>query len=61
MIIGGIANDRVIFTLDRYFMGEISQEEALGLLKFERPNIQYCIRSDRMLQECLTFIGSEQL
>lgn len=48
-------------TLDRYFTGEISQEEALGLLRFEKPNIQYCIRTDRMLQECLTFIGSEQL
>ena len=61
MIIGGIANDRVILTLDRYFNGEISQEEALGLLKFERPNIQYCIRTDKMLRKCLTFIGSEQL
>jgi hypothetical protein len=61
MIIGGIANDRVIITLDRYFTGEISQEEALGLLKFEKPNIQYCLRTNRMLQECLTFIGSEQI
>lgn len=61
MVIGGIANDRVIITLDRYFTGEISQEEALGLLKYEKPNIQYCIRTDKMLQECLTFIGSEQL
>ena len=39
MIIGGIANDRVILTLDRYFSREISQEVALGLLKFEKPNI----------------------
>lgn len=31
MVIGGIANDRVILTLDRYFAGEIPQEEALGL------------------------------
>lgn len=61
MIIGGIANDRVIITLDRYFANEISQEEALGLLKFEKPNIQYCIRSEKMLQECLTYIGSEQI
>jgi hypothetical protein len=61
LVIGGIANDRVIITLDRYFTGEITQEEALGLLKFEKPNIQYCIRSERMLQECLTYINSEQL
>ena len=61
IIIGGVANDRVIITLDRYFTGEISQEEALGLLRFEKPNIQYCIRSERILQECLIKRGSEQL
>ena len=61
MVIGGIANDRVILTLDRYFDGELTQEQALGLLKFEKPNIQYCIRSERMLKECLTYIKSEQL
>ena len=61
MIIGGISNDRVIITLDRYFANEISQEEALGLLRFEKPNIQYCIRSERMLQQCLTYVKSEQI
>lgn len=61
MVIGGIANDRVIITLDRYFTGEITQDEALGLLRWESPNIQYCIRTDKMLQECLTYKGSEQL
>ncbi len=60
-VIGGIANDRVIFTLDRYFAGEISQEETLGLLRFEKPNIQYCIRNERMLMDCLTYIESVQL
>ena len=61
LVIGGIANDRVILTLDRYFQGELTQEQALGLLKYERPNIQYCIRSEQLLKECLTFISSEQL
>jgi len=61
MVVGGIANDRVIFTLDRYFRGELTQEQALGLLKYEKTNIQYCIRSEQMLRQCLTFISSEQL
>ena len=61
MVVGGIANDRVIITLDRYFAREISQDEALGLLKYEKPNIQYCIRTERMLKECLTYIESKQL
>ena len=61
MVVGGIANDRVILTLDRYFAGEISQEEALGLLRFEKPNIQYCIRSERMISHCLTYLESKEL
>ena len=61
MIVGGVANDKVIITLDRYFSGEISQDEALGLLKFEKPNIQYCIRTEQMLHNCLIFIESIQL
>ena len=44
-----------------FFAGELTQDQALGLLKFEKPNIQYCIRSEKMLNECLTYIKSEQL
>lgn len=60
-MIGGIANDKVIETLDRYFNGELSEDEALGLLKYEKPNIQYCIRSQMMLDSCLKHIESKQL
>lgn len=61
IVIGGIANDKVIQTLDRYFEGEISEDETLGLLKFDKPNIQYCIRSQAMLDNCLKLIDSMQL
>lgn len=61
LVIGGIANDKVIRTLDRYFKGEISDEQALGLLKYEKPNIQYCIRSQVMLDRCLTHFESIKL
>lgn len=61
LVIGGIANDKVVRTLDRYFKGEISAEQALGLLKYEKPNIQYCIRSQAMLDQCLTHIESTRL
>lgn len=61
MIIGGIANDKVIRTLDRYFAGEISTDQALGMLKYEKPNIQYCIRSQRMLDECIKHKESRKL
>lgn len=61
MVVGGIANDKVILTIDLYFNGQITQEVALNRLKFEHPNIQYCIRSERMLQQCLTYIESKKL
>ncbi len=61
IVIGGIANDKVIQTLDRYFQGELSEDETLGLLKYEKPNNQYCIRSQKMLDLCLKHIESRQL
>lgn len=61
LVIGGIANDKVIQTLDRYFAGELSEDETLGLLKYEKPNIQYCIRSQKMLDECLKHLTSDKL
>lgn len=61
LVIGGIANDKVIQTLDRYFDGELSENETLGLLKYEKPNIQYCIRSQQMIDKCLKHTESKQL
>lgn len=61
MIIGGIADDKVIRTLDRFFAKEINEEEALKRLIYEKPNIQYCIRSEQMLCECITFLESKRL
>lgn len=61
MVIGGIADDKVIRTLDRYFQGEISADQALGILRYERPNIQFCIRSQAMLDSCLHHIESKRL
>lgn len=61
LVVGGIANDNVLRTLDRYFHGEIDEEMALGLLIYEKPNIQYCIRSQAMLDRCLKHIESRQI
>ncbi|MBD5190154.1 MAG: DUF3990 domain-containing protein [Bacteroidales bacterium] len=61
LVIGGIADDKVIQTLDRYFIGELSADDTLGLLKYEKTNNQYCIRSQKMLNECLKHINSLQL
>ena len=55
VIIGGIANDKVFRTVDLYYAGDISKEECLRRLIFEKPNNQICIRTQRVLDECLTF------
>lgn len=53
MVVGGIANDEVFATLEDYFSGKIDADRALGLLKYSKPNNQYCIRSQAMLDKCL--------
>ncbi|MGM9763383.1 MAG: DUF3990 domain-containing protein [Candidatus Cryptobacteroides sp.] len=61
MIIGGIANDKVFDTLDLYTDKLITKEDALQRLKYLKANIQYCIRTEAMLKECLTFKVAEKL
>ncbi|MCD8297722.1 MAG: DUF3990 domain-containing protein [Prevotella sp.] len=61
MVIGGIANDRVFDTLNLFFDKFIQKDEALRRLVFEKPNIQYCIRTESMIKKCLKFKDCIQL
>jgi len=58
---GGIANDNVFNTVDLYFAGVITKEEALGQLQYETPNHQLCILNGEMLERHLHFIKVERL
>ena len=58
---GGIANDKVFNTVDLYFAGVISKQEALGRLKYEKPNHQICILNAEMLNRHLHFLNAEEL
>lgn len=58
---GGIANDKVFNTVDLYFAGVISKEDALGRLKFEVPNHQLCILNGEMIKRHLHFIKAERI
>ena len=58
---GGVANDKIFRTLDLYFANEISKSEALNRLKFEKPNHQICLRSQKLIDECLFFLDFEAL
>ena len=55
VICGGIANDRVFNTIELYQDGLISRQEALGKLRYYRPNYQICITSQNLLDEYLIF------
>jgi len=61
LVIGGVANDKVFDTLQLYFDGLIKAEEAIGRLKFSKPNLQYCFKSQILIDNYLFFTGSEAL
>ena len=52
---GGIANDRVIDTVESYIAGTTDAEHALEELSKHRPNNQICIISQRLIDDCLKY------
>lgn len=61
VICGGIANDRVFNTLDLYFSKQMTKEEALKRLIFEKPNQQLCFTNQRTIDRSIDFVASQQL
>ena len=61
VVTGGVANDKVFDTVELYFQDMISKDEALKRLKYEKPNSQICIRTQRVVDAYLHFEGSEKL
>lgn len=61
VICGGIANDRVFNTLDLYFSNQMTKEEALKRLIYEKPNQQLCFTNQRAIDTCISFIESKEL
>ena len=61
LVIGGVANDKVFDTLQLYFDGLIGTEEAIGRLKFSKPNLQYCFKSQSIIDKYLQFTDSQAL
>ena len=60
LVIGGVANDKVFNTVELYFDGLIDKNEAIKRLRYEKPNLQVCFRTDRALS-ALRFLRSEQV
>ena len=61
VIEGGVANDRVIDTVEDYMRGRMSAEAALEELSKHQPNNQFCILSQTVLDKYLHFVKSIKL
>lgn len=59
VIEGGIANDRVILTVNMYMMGLMSADVALQRLAQHKPNNQICILNQEIVDKYLIFKKSE--
>ena len=61
VVMGGVANDKVFDTVELFFQDLISKDEALKRLKYEKPNSQICLRTQRVVDVYLRYDGSEKL
>lgn len=59
IIEGGVANDQVIDTVEDYYSGRLTAEQAIGLLRFAKPTHQMCISQQKIVDRCLHYIGTE--
>lgn len=55
---GGVADDRVVDTIDLYMTGFITRWEAIERLKYLKPNNQICITDQGVLDGFLKFTDS---
>ena len=61
IVTGGVANDKVFNTVELYFDHLIDKKEVIRRLRYEKPNLQICFRTQRALEEYLHYEGSEQI
>ncbi|MCR5380476.1 MAG: DUF3990 domain-containing protein [Lentisphaeria bacterium] len=61
LVEGGVADDRVIDTVEAYLAGMMPLEIALRNLAMHRPNKQICIRNQRIVDTCVEFAGSQEI
>lgn len=61
VIEGGVANDRVIDTVEAYMSNLMPLENALQELSKHRPNNQLCITNQKVIDEYLVFVESYKI
>ena len=60
LVVGGVVNNKVFNTGELFFDGLIDKIEAINRLRYEKPNLQICFRTEKSLS-LLYFEGSETL
>jgi hypothetical protein len=58
---GGVANDRVVDTVNLYLLGLMTADVALERLAQHLPNNQMCLLSQPLVNDCLRYIATELL
>lgn len=58
---GGVADDRVVDTVNLYLLGMMTVDVALERLAQHLPNNQMCLLSQPLVSECLSYIGTDLL
>ncbi len=58
---GGIANDRVIDTVNLYITGFYETESALQQLAFHKPNNQICILNQELINKYLEYVRTDTI
>ncbi|HIY64436.1 MAG TPA: DUF3990 domain-containing protein [Candidatus Mediterraneibacter stercoripullorum] len=61
IVVGGVTNDKVFNTVELYYDHLIDKSEALRRLRYEKPNLQICFRTETVLKKYLHFERSEQI
>lgn len=56
---GGVANDRVIDTINLYMVNLMTREKALEKLSEHRPNNQMCLLNQEIIDKHLIYDGTE--
>ena len=58
---GGVANDRVVDTVNLYMLGLMDLDTALGRLSQHQPNNQMCLLSQGITDKYLIYDGTETI
>ena len=58
---GGVANDRVVDTVNLFMQGLMTMETALSRLSEHQPNNQICLLNQQLTDKYLKFDGTEEL